>query len=94
VLKNALDYLYREWRDKPTSFITYGTRGGIKAAEQFTEVLQGLRMRVLDHPEAVITDDDIDEDWQLKDIRATLSPVLPALAAIEFQMTEALHDTQ
>jgi NAD(P)H-dependent FMN reductase len=32
VLKNALDYLYREWRDKPASFITYGTRGGIKAA--------------------------------------------------------------
>jgi NAD(P)H-dependent FMN reductase len=66
VLKNALDYLYREWRDKPASFITYGTRGGIKAAEQFTGVLQGLRMRVLDHAEAFITDDDVDEDWQLK----------------------------
>ncbi len=37
VLKNALDYLYREWRDKPASFITYGTRGGTKAAEQFTK---------------------------------------------------------
>jgi hypothetical protein len=34
-------------------------------------------MRVLDHVEAVITDDDIDEDWQLKDIRATLRPALP-----------------
>jgi hypothetical protein len=58
VLKNALDYLYREWRDKPASFITYGTRGGIKAAEQFTGVLQGLHVRVLDHAEAVITDVD------------------------------------
>jgi NAD(P)H-dependent FMN reductase len=94
VLKNALDYLYREWRDKPASVITYGTRGGIKAAEQFTQVLQGLRMRVLDHAEAVITDDDVDGDWQLKDIHATLRPVLPALAAIDFQMTEALHDAQ
>jgi len=94
VLKNALDYLYREWRDKPASFITYGTRGGIKAAEQFTGVLQGLRMRVLDHAEAFIIDDDVDEDWQLKDIRATLRPVLPALAAIDFQMTEALDDAQ
>jgi NAD(P)H-dependent FMN reductase len=27
-LKNALDYLYVEWRDKPASFVTYGTRGG------------------------------------------------------------------
>jgi NAD(P)H-dependent FMN reductase len=94
VLKNALDYLYQEWHDKPASFITYGTRGGSKAAEQFTEVLQGLHMRILDHVEAVITDDDLDEDWQLKDIRATLRPVIPALAAIDFQMTDALDDTQ
>ncbi len=47
-------------------------------------------MRVLDHTEAVITDDDVNEDWQLKDIAATLRPVLPALAAIDFQMTKAL----
>jgi NAD(P)H-dependent FMN reductase len=94
VLKNALDYLYQEWHDKPASFITYGTRGGSKAAEQFTGVLQGLHMRILDHVEAVITDDDLDEDWQLKDIRATLRPVIPELAAIDSQMTEALDDTQ
>jgi NAD(P)H-dependent FMN reductase len=94
VLKNPLDYLYREWRDKPASFLTYGTRGGIKTAEQLTGVLQGLHMRVLDHAEAVIVDNDVDEDWQLKDIPATLRPVLPALAAIDFQLTEALDDAQ
>lgn len=94
VLKNALDSLYREWRDKPASFITHGTRGGIKAAEQLTGVLQGLHMRVLDHAEAVITDNDVDEDWQLKDIPATLRPVLPALAAVDLQLTEALNNAQ
>jgi NAD(P)H-dependent FMN reductase len=94
VLKNALDYLYREWHDKPAGFITYGTRGGTKAAEQFTQILHGLRMRVLDHVEAVITDDDVDEDWQLKDIDATLRPVLPALAAIDLQLTKALTNAQ
>lgn len=51
-------------------------------------------MRVLDHAEAVITDNDVDEDWQLKDIPATLRPVLPALAAIDLQLTEALNDAQ
>jgi hypothetical protein len=51
-------------------------------------------MRVLDHVEAVITDDDLDGDWQMKDIHATLHPVLPTLAAIDVQMTEALDDTQ
>ena len=95
VLKNALDYLYEEWHDKPVSFLTYGTRGGNKAADQFTSVLHGLRMRVLDdHVEAVITDADVDADWQLKDVQATLFPVLARLAAIDFQMTEALKDTQ
>ncbi|WP_034261165.1 NADPH-dependent FMN reductase [Actinospica robiniae] len=94
VLKNALDYLYREWHEKPAGFITYGTRGGVKAAEQFTEVLRGLRMRVVDHVGAVITDADVDEDWQLRDIDATLGPVLPALAAIDLQLTEALAEPQ
>ena len=94
VLKNALDYLYQEWHDKPASFLTYGTRGGSKAAEQFIGVLHGLHMRVLDHVEAVITDDDVDEDWQLKDVHTTLHPTRTKLAAIDFQMSEALDDTQ
>jgi len=94
VLKNALDYLYLEWHDRPASFLTYGTRGGSKASEQFTSVLQGLHMRILDHVEAVITDDDLDEEWQLKDIHATLHTILPTLDAIDFQMTEALDDNQ
>jgi NAD(P)H-dependent FMN reductase len=60
-LKDALDYLYVEWRDKPASYVTYGTRGGSKAAEQFHQLLQGLHMRELDdHLEVVITDDDVD----------------------------------
>jgi NAD(P)H-dependent FMN reductase len=95
VLKNALDYLYDEWRDKPASFLTYGTRGGNKAAQQFATVLQGLHMRALDdHIEAVITDADVDASWQLKDIDTTMRPVLPQLEKIDAQMIEALDDTQ
>jgi NAD(P)H-dependent FMN reductase len=95
VLKNALDYLYDEWHGKPASFLTYGTRGGSKAAAQFTEVLNGLHMQVLDdHVEAVITDDDVDGDWQLIDAGATLAPTRPLLAKIDAELTEALTDTQ
>jgi NAD(P)H-dependent FMN reductase len=95
VLKNALDYLYEEWHDKPASFLTYGTRGGNKAADQFTTVMHGLHMRVTDdHVEAVITDEDVDGDWQLKDVHTTLFPVRTRLAAIDFQLTAALEDTQ
>ncbi len=27
-LKNALDYLYREWNDKAVGFVSYGSTGG------------------------------------------------------------------
>lgn len=32
-LKNALDYLYREWNDKAVSFVSYGGTGGTRAVE-------------------------------------------------------------
>ena len=32
-LKNALDYLYREWNDKAVGFVSYGGRGGTRAVE-------------------------------------------------------------
>jgi len=44
-LKNALDYLYNEWKGKPAAIISYGGHGGGKAAAQLRQVLMGLRMR-------------------------------------------------
>ncbi|KAL6229485.1 hypothetical protein BDW75DRAFT_245691 [Aspergillus navahoensis] len=43
-LKNALDYLYYEWRGKPAAIVTYGGRGGGKAEGHLRQILQGLRM--------------------------------------------------
>lgn len=45
-LKNALDKLFHEWGGKPAVVVSYGSRGGGKAAAQLKEVLTGLRMRV------------------------------------------------
>lgn len=45
-LKNAIDHLYREWRDKPAVIISYGGHGGGKCATQLREVLTGLKMRL------------------------------------------------
>ncbi|GAA1969280.1 hypothetical protein GCM10009754_48260 [Amycolatopsis minnesotensis] len=91
VLKNAVDYLYREWHERPASLLTYGTRGGGKAAEQFISVLHGLHMRLLDtHVEAVITEQDVDEDGQLRDLYSTLQPNRDLLRKIDAEMTEAL----
>jgi NAD(P)H-dependent FMN reductase len=90
-LKNALDFLFLEWRDKPVSFLTYGTRGGNKAASQFSGVLGGLDMQELDHHiEAVITRDDLDDVWQLRDLDRTLQGYVAQAELIDAEMVEAL----
>ncbi|KAJ7643680.1 flavoprotein-like protein [Roridomyces roridus] len=45
-LKLALDALYHEWAAKPACVVSYGGRGGGKAAGQLRQVLAGLHMRV------------------------------------------------
>jgi len=47
-LKNALDHLYFEWRNKPVAVVTYGGHGGGKCGEQLRQVLSGLRMKVIE----------------------------------------------
>ena len=93
-LKNALDFLYFEWGDKPATTVTYGTRGGNRAAEQFHGVLEGVHMRPLeDRLEIVITDDDVDEHWQLRDLDATLGPYREQVRRLDAQLVAALGTT-
>lgn len=40
-LKNALDYLYHELVGKPVGLITYGSRGGEKAAAHLADIVGG-----------------------------------------------------
>lgn len=44
VLKNALDYVYSEWNNKPVAFISYGSVGGARAVEQLRQVAVELEM--------------------------------------------------
>lgn len=49
-LKNAIDYLFNEWKGKPAMIVSYGGHGGGRAAEQLKQVCDGLRMLPLDKP--------------------------------------------
>jgi NAD(P)H-dependent FMN reductase len=45
VLKNAIDYGYNEWTNKPAAFVSYGgMAGGVRAVEQLRLVLIELQM--------------------------------------------------
>ncbi|MGB3676719.1 MAG: NADPH-dependent FMN reductase [Candidatus Nanopelagicales bacterium] len=91
-LKNALDYLYVEWHDKPSTVLTYGTHGGGKAAKQLLDVMAGLHMRLLpEHIEAKIGDGDLDSAWQLVDIDVTLQPIRSQLSALDAQFCGATN---
>jgi NAD(P)H-dependent FMN reductase len=41
-LKNAIDYLFREWNNKAAGFVSYGSAGGARAVEQLRLVMGEL----------------------------------------------------
>src|SRR5687768_6492951 len=43
-LKNALDFLYREWNNKAAGFVSYGSAGGARAVEQLRLVMAELQV--------------------------------------------------
>jgi NAD(P)H-dependent FMN reductase len=44
VLKNALDYVYAEWNNKAAALVSYGSTGGVRAAEHLRQVLAELQV--------------------------------------------------
>ena len=44
VLKNALDWVYPEWNNKPVAFVSYGGVGGARAVEQLRLNVVELQM--------------------------------------------------
>jgi NAD(P)H-dependent FMN reductase len=44
VLKNALDWVFREWNRKPVAMVAYGNVGGARAVEQLRQVAVELQM--------------------------------------------------
>jgi len=51
-IKNAIDYLHKEWQYKPVSFVSYGgVSGGTRAVQMLKLVLTALKMVTI--PEAV-----------------------------------------
>lgn len=65
-IKNALDYLFNEWRHKPIAFVSYGmTSGGMRAAAQLTEVVAGLGMVPVSHGVVVHLREVVDDDGVL-----------------------------
>jgi NAD(P)H-dependent FMN reductase len=48
-LKNAIDYLNFEWRKKPVGILSYGTVGGVRAAEHLKQTAGEVYMHDIRH---------------------------------------------
>ena len=47
VMKNAIDYLAKEWAGKPVSLVTFGGHGGSQAQVAMRMVVGGLKMKIM-----------------------------------------------
>ncbi len=73
-LKNAIDYLAQEWRDKPALIVSYGIGGGTTASAQLKQVLERLGMPLTKAaPALVITPDMRDKNNRVENISAQFS---------------------
>ena len=87
VLKNALDFLYAEWDGKPAGLVTYGTRGGGRAATQLQSVLQGLHMRnTTTNPALNTALTQLDGEGMFIDIEMALAPFAPDVLAMTAEL--------
>jgi NAD(P)H-dependent FMN reductase len=47
-IKNALDYLFNEWKHKPVAFVSYGgISGGLRSTQMLKQVVTALNMMPL-----------------------------------------------
>lgn len=66
VLKNALDWVYPEWNNKPVAFVGYGSVGGARAIEQLR--LNAIELQMAPIRNAV----HIPQHWNLLDEKGNL----------------------
>ena len=43
-LKNAIDFLFKEWNNKVAGFVSYGSAGGVRSVEQLRLVMAELKV--------------------------------------------------
>ena len=52
-LKNAIDYLYREWNNKAAGFVGYGAVGATRAVEQLRLIMAEVQVATVRHQVAL-----------------------------------------
>jgi NAD(P)H-dependent FMN reductase len=72
-LKNAIDYLHAEWKDRPSAILSYGGHGGTASARQLREVLEFIGLDLIDSGSLTIAQTDYTPEWSLADADAVIA---------------------
>jgi NAD(P)H-dependent FMN reductase len=90
-LKNALDHLYKEWHHKPAVIVSYGHRGGVRAAAQLRQVLEGLHMKAVETmPALVFQHEMLGPDLRMADIGKDFAQYEDAVVKAANELAAAL----
>ena len=93
-LKNAIDYLYREWQNKPLMIVSYGIGGGTSASAQLRQVAERLKMRLSETSPAFVVNKDIsDDNGQIKDINNIFKTYQEDLHQASEQLSRLIDET-
>jgi NAD(P)H-dependent FMN reductase len=93
-LKNAIDYLFHEWQNKPLMIVSYGVGGGITASAQLRQVAERLKMRLTaTSPAFVIGKDMSDDKGQIMDINNVFTSYEESLAEASEQLLSIIKNS-
>lgn len=91
-LKNAIDYLYSEWRNKPGLIVSYGGHGGSQAAAQLEQVLGRLGIAFVSAPVAITLSRDAYRAGRLADPAQAIAGSRDELASATRALSAALRN--
>lgn len=85
-VKNAIDFLYREWHDKAAGLVSYGITGGIRAAEHLRLILAEVKVACVRSQVTL----SLGSDFEITDITqpGTFAPVGHQEAQLERLLDE------
>jgi NAD(P)H-dependent FMN reductase len=97
-LKNAIDYLFREWNDKAAGFVGYGSTGGTRAVEHLRGIMGEIKVADVRAQVALSLFADFENFTEFKPqpsqeaaVGAMLNDLIPwsrALQAMRFEASE------
>jgi NAD(P)H-dependent FMN reductase len=100
-LKNAIDFLYKEWNNKVAGFVSYGSAGGVRVVEQLRLVMAELKVATVRAQVTLSLFTDFENfsnfrpaPFQVKSANAMLDEVVAWSGALKTLRTDNRQDLQ